>query len=138
MILSVIKVDISGWNTKDIPVDSALNLNDLNGYEGTDFSKYRYFGDCKTTVDKDHMWDATQMGNWVASCGLIPTIDILDRISDGDRKIPVKFKKTIEKLKKGNKLGDLSEIVCGQDSYQKIMFIYLSETDTHYFFDCER
>lgn len=65
MILSVIKVDISGWNTKDIPVDSALNLNDLNGYEGTGFSKYQYFGDCKTTVDKDHMWDATQMGNWL-------------------------------------------------------------------------
>ncbi len=86
------------------------------------------------------MWEQcnTQMGNLVASCGLIPGIDILDRISDGDRKIAVKFKKTIEKLKKDNKLDDLSEIVCGRESYQKIMFIYLSETDTNYFFDCER
>ena len=56
----------------------------------------------------------------------------------GDRVFPKKAQKIIDKLTKQNKLEDTSEIVCALDDYQKIMFIYLSEIDTHFFFDCEK
>ena len=125
-------------NLKDVPIDSSLEKPKM--YEGTlIYKKYRYFGDCKNTVDKDHMWDATQMSNWINDyCKIVEPQIILDKIEDGDRKFPKKAQKIIDKLRQENKLEDTSEIVCALDDHQKIMFIYLSETDTHYFFDCKR
>lgn len=125
-------------NLKDVPTDSSLENPEM--YDGTPkYSKYRYFGDCKNTVDKDHMWDATQMSNWINDkCKVVEPEVILDKIQDGDRKFPKKAQKIIDKLTSANKLEDTSEIVCALDDYQRIMFIYLSETDTHYFFDCVR
>lgn len=126
-------------NLKDIPDDTSLDIDNIKEYKGTPkYKLYKYFGDCKNTVDVDHMWDATQMSNWIYDrCEVINPILILDKIQDGDRKIPKKALKIIDKLKSQNKLEDTSEITCALDDYQKIMFIYLSDTDTHYFFDCK-
>lgn len=122
-----------------IPEDTSLNLEDIQEYAGIPkYSSYRYFGDCKNTINIDHMWDTTQMSNWIhSSCKVISPIEVLDKISDGDRKIPKKALRIIDKLKKDNELENTAKIVCALDDHQKIMFIYLSETDTHYFFDCE-
>ena len=135
---NTISVDISKWNINDIPEDSSIDIENVKGYSGINFSLYKYFGDCKNTVDKDKMWDATQMSNWIKKCGLISVENVLGKLNNGDRKIPAKFNKIVNTLKANNKLNDLSEICCGMDNYQKMMFIYLTETDTHYFFDCKR
>ena len=125
-------------NLKNVPVDSSLEKPEM--YDGTPiYNKYKYFGDCKNTVDKDHMWDATQMANWINDyCKVIEPQVILNKIEDGDRKFPKKAQKIIDKLRQENNLEDTNKIVCALDDHQKIMFIYLSETDTHYFFDCKR
>ena len=130
------------FNYDEIPYESGIEDNEL--YEGfPPYSHYRYFGDCRNTVDVDCMWDATEMLNFIQSCQLVPTKYILtneteNKLTDGDRKIPKKFLNIIKKLNAEGKIDDVSEIVCGIDNYQKIMFIYLSETDIHYFFDCEK
>ena len=129
---------IEKLDLKNIPTDSSLEHPEM--YDGIPpYRSYKYFGDCKNTVDKDHMWDATQMTNWINDkCKVTEVTNILDNIQDGDRKIPKKALKIIDSLKSKNKLDDTSEIVCALDDHQKIMFIYLSETDTHYFFDCKK
>lgn len=33
-------------------------------------------------------------------------------------------------------INNQSLIVSGVDTYQKILFVYLTKTDKHYFFDC--
>ena len=99
---------------------------------------YKYFGDCKNTVDKDHMWDVTQMSSWLKTCKVVSfNDDIISKLNNGDRKIPSKLTKTIDKLKSVDKLNDLSLLTCGIDENQRIMFIYLTKTNTHYFFDCK-
>lgn len=122
-----------------IPEDTSLNLEDTKEYDGIPkYSSYRYFGDCRNTINVDHMWDTTQMSNWIHdSCKVISPILVIDKIQDGDRKIPKKALKIIDKLKKDNELENTAKIVCALDDHQKIMFIYLLETDIHYFFDCE-
>jgi hypothetical protein len=128
---------IEKLNLEDVPEDSALY--NPKEYDGEPiYRRYEYFGDCKNTVDKDHMWDATQMAQWINKCGIVEPSVVLDKINNGDRIFPKKAQKIIDKLSKENKLEDTSEIVCALDDYQKIMFIYLSETDTHYFFDCKK
>jgi hypothetical protein len=82
------------------------------------------------------MWDATQMGQFISTCKVIDINQVLDKLYNGDRVIPKILLSTIESLRMENKLDDKSEIVCAFDDYQKIMFIYLSKTDIHYFFDC--
>lgn len=121
-----------------IPVESSLNIDDLKEYKGRPvYKKYEYFGDCKNTVDKDHMWDANQMSDWIYNkCSLLDINYVIYRITNGERRIPIKLLECIDKLMKRNLLDDVSKIVCGIDDYQKIMFIYVTETDTHYFFDC--
>lgn len=121
-----------------IPEDSSLDIDDIRQYDGVPpYSVYEYFGDCKNTVDVDGMWDATEMSQWIYNyCKVVNPLLIIDKIEDGDRKIPKKALKLIEKLRKNEQLEDTSEIVCAMDDKQKIMFIYLSEFDTHYFFDC--
>lgn len=126
---------IEKLNLKDIPVDSGIE--NPAEYKGSPiYSHYKYFGDCKNTVDKDHIWDATQMTNWLNTCKIIDPNLVIDKLENGDRNIP---KNILQKLMNlSNDLEDTSKIVCGIDDYQKIMFIYLSETDTHYFFDCKK
>ena len=34
-------------------------------------------------------------------------------------------------------LNNLEKIVCAIDDYQRIMFIYVTDLDKHFFFDCE-
>lgn len=84
------------------------------------------------------MCGATQMANWINTCGIIEPFIVLDKITNGERNFQKKAQKIIDILSKENKLEDTREIVCALDDYQKIMFIYLSETNTHYFFDCEK
>ena len=124
----------------DIPEDSGLNIGNIQQYAGVpEYSYYSYFGDCKNTVDKDHMWDASQMSLWIYNnCKVADINMVLDKIQDGDRHIPAIFNKTIQKLNRENKINNLKEIVCAMDDYQKIMFIYITSLDTHYFFDCKR
>lgn len=128
---------IEKLNLEDVPEESAIQ--NPKEYDGEPpYRRYEYFGDCKNTVDKDHMWDAIQMTNWINKCGIVEPSIVLDKITNGDRVFPKKAQKIIDKLSKQNKLEDTSEIVCALDDYQKIMFIYLSEIDTHFFFDCEK
>lgn len=95
---------------------------------------FAYFGDCKNTVDVDHMWNATEMsGVLLQSDILFPTEEVINRISNGDRKIPRKLIYWIDKHKE--QFNDLSKIVCGINHYQRIGFIYITEFDTHFFFD---
>ena len=124
-------------NLDRIPLDASVN-DEPEEYEGEPkYRKYLYFGDCKNTIDVDHMWDATQMGQWIYNnCKITSPLYVLDKIENGDRVFPKKAQKLIDKLRKQNKLEDTEEIVCGLDDYQKIMFIYLTDFDTHYFFDC--
>ena len=99
-------------NLKNIPTDSSLEHP--KEYEGEPkFNKYKYFGDCKNTVDKDHMWDATQMSNWINDkCKVTSPLYVLNKLQDGDRKFPKNAQKIIAKLQKENKLEDTSKIVC--------------------------
>lgn len=124
---------------ESIPEESALNIDDVKQYDGVPpYSVYKYFGDCKNTVDVDRMWNATEMSQWIYNkCEVVNPLLLIDKIEDGDRKIPKNALKLIENLKENEQLEDTSEIVCAMDDYQKIMFIYLSEFDMHYFFDCK-
>ena len=119
----------------NIPVDCGLE-NPMYYDKDIKYSKFLYFGDCTNTAK---IWDATQMAGFVNSCNVINNqSSILDMINDGDKKIPKKFIKVIDKLKSENKIDDLSEIVIGLNDYQRILFIYLSDLDIHFFFDCKK
>ena len=96
-------------------------------------SKLYYFGNCKDTVDIDGMWDANEMSQVLMSSDLLPTSSTVKAIQDGDRNIPSDLKSWTNKNQ--DKLDDVSEIVCGINTYQHIAFIYVSELDTHFFFD---
>jgi len=53
---------IEKLDLKNIPEDSSLENPEI--YDGVPpYRSYKYFGDCKNTVDKDHMYDATQIAN---------------------------------------------------------------------------
>lgn len=106
-------------------------LNIENGwYQGPISKTFSYFGDCKNTVDKDKMWDTTQMFYVINEAQLIPVKDVLGYIKDGDRKIPSIFKR---ELKKAN-LDDLTSVSEAINVYQRILIIYLSDIDIHFFF----
>lgn len=126
-----------GTDINEPPIDSGMNIE--NGfYQGPHFSKFLYFGDCRNTVDVDRMWNATQMLNWLGSTKIIKASEVVNKIQGGDRKIPSSLKRCISSLVKSGELDNLDEISCGIDSYQKILAIYCSNTDIHYFFDCVR
>lgn len=78
------------------------------------------------------------MSNFINTCKVIEPQFVTDKLIDGDRSIPKTARRIINALEQTHRLNETSEIVCALDDYQKIMFIYLSETDTHYFFDCVR
>ena len=54
----------------------------------------------------------------------------------GDRKLPKKLTNHIDKLKQKNQLFNLEEIVFAINDYQRILFVYISKFDIHFFFDC--
>ena len=125
---------------ESLPVEeSNLNLKELKKYDGIKFNSFKYFGDCISTVYKDHIWDTQEMSDWIYNnCKIIDTKEVIDKIDNGYRKLPLKLKKSIEKLKKEGKIDDKSEIVCALDDYQKIMFVYVTALDIHFFFDCKK
>ena len=82
----------------NIPTDSSID--NPKEYKGEPvYSKYEYFGDCINTVDKDHMWNATQMANWINTCGIVEPSIVLDKITDGQRKFPKKAQNIIDRFK---------------------------------------
>lgn len=110
--------------------ESCMNIE--NGwYQGLIPQSFPYFGDCKNTVDKDKMWDATQMFHVINEALLVPVKDVLGNLEDGDRKIPSIFKREIKKAN----LDDLTSVSAAINVYQRILIIYLSNIDTHFFFD---
>lgn len=120
----------------EIPLDSGVDENTVERYTGKDLIKAEYFGDCRNTVDIDKMWDANQMASFISTCELYPVEKFLDIAADGDRRIPKPFTRNIERLKRENKLNDVSEVICAVDNKEQyIGFIYLTDTDIHYFFD---
>lgn len=120
----------------DIPIDSAMDNCML--YKGTlRFNVFKYFGNCINTVDIDHMWDATEMHNFIQSCKIVETKNIINNLVNGDRKIPKQFINAIKKLQLNNDIDDQSEIVSAINEYQKILVIYITSLDIHFFFDCK-
>ena len=121
-----------------IPIDACMEDCELHkGFPS--YSEYRYFGDCVNTVDEDHMWDATQMYYFINGCKIIDpkyTKDIFAKLTDGDRELISSGFGVIYDIEEENKIEDLSEIVCAIDDYQKILVIYITRKDKHYFFDC--
>lgn len=113
-----------------IPVDASMD-EQPKIYSGKPFKKFPYFGDCKNTVPR--IWDATQMSQFCQTCKLVDINYVINNLTSGDRKIPQKFLKELKSVD----INDLSEVVCAIDSYQRIMFIYITNLDTHFFFDCE-
>lgn len=109
-----------------IPIESGVINKDK--YQGNLADKeFYYFGDCKNTVDVDKMWNATQMSNFLENSQLINPKHVINKLHNGDRIMPKPLLKAINNPK--------MQIVCGINEYQKIMFIYLTDNDTHYFFD---
>ena len=117
--------------SRDYPVDSGIKENaERKSYN---FTSLEYFGDCKNTVDVDRMWDATQMAGVVYKSVVVPFKCAENKMEGGDRSIPRKLLRWI--AKNPDKLDDESEIVCGNNEEQRIFFIYVSDFDTHFFFD---
>ena len=55
---------------------------------------------------------------------------------DGDRRLPKELINEINNILENEYINNQSLIVSGVDTYQKILFVYLTKTDKHYFFDC--
>ena len=109
--------------------DSGLNP-DADIYISNKFSKFKYFGNCINTVGK--VWDATQMAQFILSCDLYIDINLRKKIENGDKNIPVRLIKALDKYN----IIDDEHFICGISEYQQIMFIYSVDQDIHYFFDC--
>ena len=73
------------------------------------------------------------MSQFCLGCKLYDTNLVLNNLQDGDRKIPASLKKHLN----SENINDLGKIVCAIDNYQRIMFIYVTDLDKHFFFDCE-
>ena len=102
------------------------------------FKTLKYFGDCKNTVDVDHMWDATQMAQVIYDSSVLKLIDLKNagiKFADGSRKIPKKMLNWFKASKNANKLYDENYLVCGINERQQIFFMYIYEYDTHFLFD---
>lgn len=101
------------------------------------FKFFEYFGDCRNT---EKVWDANQMSGFINTCSVITDqseiLRIISKMVGGDRKLPKKLTNHIDKLKQKNELFNLEEIVFGINDYQRILFVYISAFDIHFFFDC--
>lgn len=117
-------------NVADIPVDANIS-EQPEIYNGKHFTKFSYFGDCVNTVPR--IWDATQMSQFCFGCKLYDINLVLNNLYGGDMTIPSSLMKHLN----SENINDLGEIVCAIDDYQRIMFIYVTDLDKHFFFDCE-
>lgn len=112
-----------------IPLDSNLEETP-EVYNGIRFKSFEYFGNCVNTVPK--IWDATQMSHVCLKSKLYDINLVLDNIKSGDKEIP----KSLMKHLNSENVENLEEVVCAINEYQKIMFIYVTKLDKHFFFDC--
>lgn len=122
-----------------IPEDSMLDLTEIVEYKGPGFKEYSYLDNCiggeGTLFD-----DASEMASWIYNfCQVIPISKVKDRLVGA----PSELTNAIKKLEREGKIDDLDEIVCGIDAVkqgyhesEEMMFIYVSDQDTHYFFEC--
>ena len=117
----------------EIPVD----CGDFSEFSNKkpQYDCYAYFGNC-ATVYKSVFGDGTIMCRFINDCTIIKTKYVVDKLVEGDKPLPKLLVKNIEKLKASNELNNRDKIVVGIDEYQAIMFVYLTKTDKHYFFDC--
>lgn len=118
--------------TDDIPVDCGTFTKFSSS--SPNYNSYRYFGNCVNTLNI--FGDATTMSNFINNCTIINTKDIIYKIKDGDRRLPKELINEINNLLENEYINNQSLIVSGVDTYQKILFVYLTKTDKHYFFDC--
>lgn len=118
--------------TDDIPVDCGTFTKFSSS--SPNYNSYRYFGNCVNTLNV--FGDATTMCNFINNCTIINTKDIIYKIKDGDRRLPKELINGINNLLENENINNQSLIVSGVDTYQKILFVYLTKTDKHYFFDC--
>lgn len=116
----------------NIPEEANVD-EDAEWYEGDPPRKWFYLGNCIDTVDEDEMWDANEMSNFLYQCDLFDIRKALPCLSTG--RLPKELTNWLNKSK--DKLDDLSEIVCGINASQFMGFIYISDFDTHYFFELE-
>lgn len=103
------------------------------------YSSFKYFGKCNdSNVVNNIFGDATSMWNFICSCEIADMDEIACNvnITDGDKKLVKSFISNYNRIKEYGDLYDYNQIVCGINDYQKIAFIYIAETDIHYFFDC--
>ena len=128
-----------------IPEDAGFadKNGEVHTYVGKpEYRQYEYFGDCINTVDVDEMWNATQMAQVIRESEVLDDITwVLPKLINGDRKIPGKLKQKLydlQRFKNLNQIHDMEEIVAAINEEQKILVIYVSDFDTHFFFDCCR
>ena len=75
------------------------------------------------------------MAGVLLQSNVVPFKDAEGKLMGGDRKLPAKLTRWIEK--NPEKLDDESEIVCGYNERQRIFFIYITDFDVHFFFDAK-
>ena len=110
----------------DVIEDIGINENNIrkdNISQGNRYKSYEYFGNCINTVPK--IWNPTQMANVIYDSILLNDKNLLSKLRNGDKKIPIKLQKELSK----------NDFICGVNMYQRIMFIYVINQDIHYFFD---
>lgn len=117
---------------EEIPTDCGNFTTVFGG--SVPYKNFEYFGDCVNSVNI--FGDATTMAQFVNSCQIVNPSEVINKISSGDRKLPKELITNLNKINKSNETQNPQTIVCGLSTYQKIMWIYLSATDKHYFFDC--
>jgi len=121
------------WETKDIPIDCGT----FTEFSQTipKYASYNYFGDCVNTLNV--FGDATTMSQFVNGCTIINTEYVINKLNNGDRRLPKELINEINILLQKGEINNQKLIVSGINDYQRILFIYLTKTDKHYFFDCE-
>lgn len=116
--------DIDSETNRDY-LENEVGINPDADTHTQTYSKFLYFGDCRNTVDKDNLWDATQMAGVIRDSSFYDLKNVVNKIHNGQRKIP---KILLSRLSRG-------DVVCGINVRQRILWIYDSQTDIHYFFD---
>ena len=123
------KITKGKLNLDDIPLDAGLDV-DVELYKGKIWDSFVYIGNCIDTVPD--MWDATEMAQFLLTCDVYDIRKAVNKLRDS-RRVPNKLKKALL----NNNLNDLSEICCGCNEASQLMFIYVTDQDIHYFFECK-
>ena len=126
------------YNIDNIPIDVGEFTKTYDNI--IPYTKFEYFGKCNDQYVINRIFgNATTMWNFICSCKIVDMEEVVYKIkiSDGEKKLPNSFINNYNKIKKTNNINNYNYIVCGINDYQKISFIYITETDIHYFFDCK-